>query len=154
MTGRDYTEFEKDFLVARRTEKEISDMLFRHYGVKTLHVCRNKDYDLRVKNKNGEIYNVEIKEDFTCKKTFNVGLEFECRGKPSGIQTTKATYYIYKIHLDSGIVYRLIHVDNLRFMIQNKLYKRIVNGGDAGSDSMNYLFPVSEFLRISTPIFQ
>lgn len=147
-------EFDRDLEVATETEKQISSLLLTHYGIQTLGTCQNKDYDLRVRNKNGEVFDVEIKEDFTCEKTGNVGLEFECRGKPSGIQTTKATYYIYKIHIEKGIVYRLIHVDNLRFMIAKKLYKRVACGGDKGSNSMNYLFPISEFFRISTPIFQ
>lgn len=147
--------FVRDVAKARETEIDISNRLKSHYGIETLWMCPNNRYDLKVRNRKGEIHWIEIKEDFSCEKTGNVGLEYSCRGKDSGIRVTKADYYIYKLHLDKNLIdYRLISVIDLRKMIEQKLYFRIVNGGDAGSDSINYLFKLGVFYKWSIPLFQ
>lgn len=41
---------------------------------------------------------VEVKTDYYCtpqKDTYNIFIEYECRGQPSGILTTKSDIYIY-----------------------------------------------------------
>ncbi len=40
---------------------------------------------------------VEVKTDRMTHKTGNVFIEYESRGKPSGIATTDADYWVYKI---------------------------------------------------------
>jgi hypothetical protein len=54
-------------------------------------------FDLKVKKDNKE-YKVEVKQDFTCFNTNNVGIEYSCRGKDSGIMVSKADMLIMKIH--------------------------------------------------------
>jgi len=95
----------------------------------------------------------EVKEDFTHAKTGNVGLEFSCRGKLSGISVSKAEYYIYKIHNADGTcgIY-LFRTEVLKKMANDKLYFRIVNGGDVGSNSMNYLFKDYVFYKYAKKI--
>lgn len=132
--------FRKDFKVARKTERQIADYLVTK-GYEFIDECDNADYDIRMKTDLGNIITIEIKEDFTCRKTGNIGLEYHCRGKPSGISVSKADIYLYKVHEPNGEknMYA-IKTSNLKKMIENELYHRIVNGGDPGSNSMNYLF--------------
>ena len=138
-------DFKSDLQVAEQTEQQIADFLYE-YGWQT--VERNNDYryDLLAVNEEGVEATFEIKEDFTCRKTGNVGLEFECRGKPSGIATSKADYYIYKLHEPDGRLSLYINsTDEVKKMVKNKRYFKIVCGGDPGSNSMNYLFKLNTF---------
>ena len=139
-------DFKKDLPVAKKTEDEVADFLVRRYGFLILERSDRKFYDLKLE-KNGKIYLIEIKEDMSCKKTGNVALEFDCRGKPSGISVTKADSFIYKIHRPNEIVYLAIKTEALRQLIRDKKHIRIVCGGDVDSHSMNYLFRYDDFVK-------
>ena len=131
--------FSQDHKIAMTTEKEISEMLFEWYDWKTLKICDNNQYDLLVQKKDKKL-KIEIKEDFTCQKTGRVGLEFECRDKPSGISTSQADYYLYKVHTRGIVRYFLISTSTLTKMIRGEKYSYIVSGGDKRSNSWNFLF--------------
>src|SRR3989304_8306710 len=97
--------FKKDLSVAKETEKEVAKLLEERYGLNIVSFEETNRYDI-LTEKYEKPYTFEVKEDFLCEKTGNVGLEFECRGKPSGIQTSQADYHIYKLHTaDCGIQY-------------------------------------------------
>ena len=146
--------FKKDLPIARETEKEVSDKLKEFYNWKTIAVREDNKYDLLVERCDGRIIKVEVKEDFTCRKTGNVGLEFECRGKASGIAVTQATHYVYKIHRPDEIIFRVSTTKLLRKAIANEAYWKIVVGGDEGSNSKNYLFYYLDFCDYSEEIFK
>jgi hypothetical protein len=134
-------DFKKDFPVAKITEMQMAKYLTETQNMKYIDDCDNSDYDILMEFSNGKQVTIEIKEDFTCEKTGNIGVEFESWGRKTGIQISKADFYLYKIHRPDGKkgVY-IIPTDNLKEMINNKLYHRIVTGGDPGSYSKNYLF--------------
>jgi len=140
-------DFKKDFPIAQKTEHEVADLLVKLYNADIISFEKTNKYDILAKIHQKE-YKFEVKEDFTCQKTGNVGLEFACRGKPSGIQVSQADFYIYKIHAPDGIIrYFLLQTIILKDMIKNEQYFRIVNGGDEGSNSMNYLFKYETFIN-------
>lgn len=146
--------FSQDLPIAIETEREVGDILWEKYKAEILNFHNTNKYDILAKI-NGVDYTFEVKEDFTCERTGNVGVEFECRGKPSGIQTSEADFYIYKIHTKSeGIRFYLIKTNTLKKIIEEKEYFRIVNGGDVGSNSMNYLFKYDVFIRKAKLIAQ
>lgn len=147
-----YKNYNRDFKVAFQTEKEVSELLLTHYGWKTIQFNRDNKYDLLV-IKNKKKIKIEIKEDFTCEKTGNIGLEFESYGLPSGILVSEATHYLYKAHTKTGVVYLLIRTEVLKTMIENHEYHRIISGGDKGSNSMNYLFKYDVIKRKSRILF-
>jgi hypothetical protein len=139
--------FRKDLPIAKATEREVAGLLALRYDFTIVHFEDTSRYDFLLKIREREI-KVEVKEDFTCEKTGNVGLEYACRGKPSGIAVSEADFYIYKLHTkDFGIQYILHPVHLLKRMIAEKQYFRIVNGGDKGSNSMNYLFKYKIFVE-------
>ena len=82
----------------------------------------------------------------------NIAIEFECRNKPSGIMITEADIYAYFIIKPNDLFdLYLIPVEDLKKMITEKKYKRLVNGGDGYlskmylmslNDMQNYLFKV------------
>lgn len=145
-------DFNKDLVVAKKTEQEIAGIIRERYNAVILEYGRTNAYDIKARI-NDKIFTFEIKEDFTCRKTGNVGVEYECRGKPSGIEVSKADFYIYKIHTAKGIEVYIFKTQAIKDMIKRVDYKRIVNGGDVGSNSMNYLFKYDVFVSHGKKIF-
>jgi hypothetical protein len=145
-------DFDTDLPIAVQTEREVADILRRVYKAVILDYCHTNAYDIRARVNDKE-FTFEVKEDFTCERTGNVGVEFECRGKPSGVSISKADYYIYKIHSKYGIKFYLYKTSQLKAMIANNLFFRTVKGGDVGSNSMNYLFDYDTFTRYGKCIY-
>ncbi len=139
-------DFEKDLSVAKKTEKEIGKLIRERLGDDVeIEFGKTKDFDIRFTHE-GKVYTVEIKEDFMCKKTGNVCVEYESRGRPSGINTTKAMMYFYKIHEPNGSINVYgARTDTLKQMIADHKYSRTVSGGDAGSNTKSYLFKLDLF---------
>ena len=140
--------FHQDLKVAKVTEENVGEVLAKFYNGEIVDTNNTSAYDVKI-NINGKEFTFEIKEDFYCEKSGNVAVEFECRGKPSGISVSKADVYVYKIHAkpDGEIVIVEISTEKLKEMIKNKKYFRIVNGGDKGSNTMNYLFKYDTFVE-------
>lgn len=74
---------------------------------------------------------IEVKRDFKISETGNVAVEFECRGKPSGIATTKSDWYA--IALDGAEfeqeVIVFITTDRLKRLV-DAAPGRVMYGGD------------------------
>lgn len=138
--------FNEDLPVAIETEKEVAQIMAKIYDARILKFEHSNKYDILARIKGTE-YTFEIKEDFMSWKTGNVALEFECRGKPSGINTTEADFYIYKIHGKNGVHFYLFKIENILKMVSDKAWFRVVNGGDKDSNSMNYLFKYETFIK-------
>lgn len=133
-------DFTKDLPKAQKTERQIATFL-EEKGLKYISDCNNSDYDLLMELTDGTRMTIEIKEDFTCEVTGNVGVEYECRGKPSGISVSKADFYCYKVHESAskkGLY--IIKTEKLKEMIRKRIWHREVCGGDPGSNSRCYLF--------------
>jgi len=136
--------FETDLPIAKKTEREIANLLREHYKAVILSYCHDSRYDILARV-NGKNFTFEVKEDFTCERTGNVGVEYSSWGRKSGIAISKADFYIYKIHTSKGIRVYIFKTKAIKDMIARKEYSRIVNGGDKGSDSMNFLFTYEVF---------
>lgn len=147
-----YSNFLRDLSVARKTEEHIARKLEENYGlVLAAEINQDNKYDIAVKNSDGKIIFIEVKEDFTCRRTGNVVLEF-CRGKPSGIETTQSHFYIYKLHEPTGVTsYWAVQTKKLKEAIENEQYFRIVNGGD-NKTAKNYLFKLHVFKSLGSQL--
>ena len=141
-------DFEKDFKIALSTEQEAVSLLKLIYE-KCTFIRFNDDYRYDIVMKIGAgLVTYEVKEDFMCEHTGNVSLEYESRGKLSGISVSEADYYIYKLHISrTEIIFAIISSDILKEYIADKAFFRIVNGGDKGSNTLNYLFKYEKFIR-------
>lgn len=143
-------DFKKDHKIAVKTEEFIATLIMKANPSKIKKIQHNDDnrYDLGILTTSGEFIKVEIKEDFTCQETGNVGLEFECRGKASGIAVSQADLYCYRIHEPNGdICVYMIETKLLKKMVNANQYHRVVTGGDEGSNSKNYLFKLETFKK-------
>ncbi len=129
--------FRLDLATAKETEKEAVEKLHKHLKIKNVSFNTDYKYDFRLEFEGTtKPRTYEVKEDFQCGQTGNTVVEYECRGKDSGITTTEADFWIYK--LDDG--FYQISTEKLRGVIKEELYFREVVGGDRGSNTKMYLF--------------
>lgn len=90
---------------------------------------------------------IEVKTDFLVSKTGNVAIEFECRGKPSGIKTTTADWWVIVLEgkqYDSEVAI-MIRTKRL-FNLCKKYAAHTVKGGDDMLSRM-VLIPVKELAQ-------
>lgn len=141
-------DFDKDL----DNEEKTTEKLIEHIesrGYKVLETNDDNKYDLKVEHcQTGEVATIEIKEDFMCQTTGNIAIEFSCRGKDSGIRTTKADFYYYIIHYDKSgkMIDVAISVEHLKkFIAEHSFTKK--KGGDSGSNTMMYLIQKDHFIE-------
>ena len=144
--------YSKDKPIADLCERQVSDLICSITKCKLVAIGKDNKWDLKFE-KAGKHTTVEVKEDFTCARTGNVGLEFSCRGKDSGISVSKSDFYCYKIHEPNDTTgFYLIPTNKLKDLIEDKAYFMVVNGGDLNSDSLNYLFKLNIIKSVATKI--
>jgi len=135
--------FKKDILIGEEGEEFIKQFLINK-GFNFISDNKNNEYDLVMSYDNRQ-FKYEIKTDILLSKekdTGNLVVEFESRGKPSGISVTKADYYVYFMPKLSEIWN--IRMDKLKDLIQNNNFRK-VTGGDAGSFTKMYLINRQKF---------
>lgn len=130
--------FWKDLESAKEIEKEAVNALSRHLELENVQFNNDYKYDFVVTVR-GKQKKYEVKHDIMSTKTGNMAVEYECRGKFSGILTTEADYWIYKLDSD----FYLIALEKLRSLIDDQKYFRLVTGGDRGSNTKMFLFKLA-----------
>ena len=88
----------------------------------------------------------EVKTDRLSAKTGNIYIEYESRGKPSGIKTTQADYWVYKVTETKAIV---IKTDELKEIVRQLIIDKKaipnVRGGD-NNTSLGVLVKIKDLL--------
>lgn len=118
--------FNKDLNRGENGEKVIGDYFkSKGWGIK-YNPNKDGDYDLMIK-KGDRIISLEIKTDkyYLKRKTNNMVFEVSCNGKPSGINSTKADYYIY--YFPAEKLFYLASINTIRDVI---MFCRTTMGGD------------------------
>lgn len=105
-------------------------------------ISENKDrrYDLKVKTKKGREKTFEVKTDVLCTPQYDTGnlfVEFECRGKMSGINVTEAEYFVtYYKHFNE--IWYIKTKDLLKLIYANNIEIKEF-AGDIGSKTKGAL---------------
>ncbi|HRI28272.1 MAG TPA: hypothetical protein PK715_09480, partial [Chitinophagales bacterium] len=138
MTHYNFNDDLKDGLDA---ENEVKELLKLHFNVadSDIESSTSKGYDLKI-NSLGLTF--EVKNDLMAEKTGNIAVEYESRGKASGLSTTTADFWVYKF---SGVYYMLETSRLKTELFSNKNYWKDVTGGDWGSNTKMYLVKVPNF---------
>ena len=137
--------FKDDLVVAQKIEARVISHLMEKTPEMLFHGFSNyKGYDCHF-SLNNKYYKLEIKSDYHATHTGNIVIEFESRGVPSGISTTQANLIAYAVVTTRGLDIYIITTKKLKALIQEKRYKNITTGGDAGSNTKMYLFSLSVF---------
>jgi len=91
---------------------------------------------------------IEVKtERDKWKSTGNIVIEFESRGRPSGIASTEADYWFHNLAVGNDIVMTLVFpVSKLRSYITKNMPK-MIRGGDDNTSRM-YLISLTDLVKI------
>jgi len=82
----------------------------------------------------------EVKFDEMADYTGNIAIEYESRGKPSGISITKAIYWVQYY----GNKFHIMLVEDLKKELPDITWKDVV-GGDVGSNTKIHLIKKDKF---------
>lgn len=118
------------------------------------YTAENWDIDLlRGINGEAEILDIlagkiEVKTDFQAHKTNNIAIELESRGKPSGIQTSEAKWWIYNIQIpQKDPLLIIVSLERLRQIVTKYAHQgRIRMGGDNNTSKL-VIVPISEVFK-------
>ena len=73
-------------------------------------------------------------------RTGNLAIEYECYGKPSGINATESDYWFHNLCVGDEVFATLVFdVNSLKRIIDNLDYKKTVSGGDNNASRMYLL---------------
>lgn len=122
----------------------------------SMEYCSDFKYDLKLGNEaekkimthimGSEISKIEIKNDFKTLYTGNIYIEYESRGKPSGVYTTESDIYIYNIEYSP--VKLFFYVEDLRRLVNHYKSTHTVIGGD-NNTSKGILISVQEVVKFN-----
>ena len=89
---------------------------------------------------------IEVKNDLMAHKTGNIYIEFQSRGKPSGLAKTIADYWIYRINQSDFAL--IIEVNKLKQVCREfyKSGKYLKVGGDDNT-SKGFLIPIHVLIQ-------
>ena len=84
---------------------------------------------------------IEVKsERDVWQRTGNIAIEYECYGKPSGINATESDYWFHNLCIGDDVFATLVFdTKSLRRIISNLDYKKSVSGGDHNASRMYLL---------------
>lgn len=128
--------FKQDKEIAYHAERELGAILLSRKDIKNVVYNDNYKYDLILTTVKDTKITIEVKCDLQSSVTGNIVVEFESRGKPSGISRSEADYWFYKVEGEWWSINRL----KLQEIINLEHYERVVVGGDKGSETKMYLF--------------
>jgi len=94
---------------------------------------------------------IEVKsERDVWKRTGNIAIEYECYGKPSGINATEADYWFHNLCVGEDVYATLVFkTQNLKKIIDSLERKVSVNGGDHNASRM-YLISLQKLFDLKT----
>ncbi|HEV3006375.1 MAG TPA: hypothetical protein VGX78_18030 [Pirellulales bacterium] len=122
---------------AGRTAEQAVARWFRRRGWRPFAACGSEAFDLLLMTK------IEVKHDLAAPATGHVAIEVESRGRPSGIVTSQADYWVL-VFAEQAVVVRT-----------STLRERVLAGGlrrqDCGEDGSTVvcLLPVDQLVQLA-----
>lgn len=137
-------DFKKDLIIGEDGEQVVINDLGKN-GIIFKHKNNDNRYDLLMEKDNIEC-KYEVKTDVYCKPHYDTGnmfIEFECRGKKSGVMVTEAKWFVMYYKYLNEIWY--IKTEDLLKLISDNNFKVTQFSGDSGSNTKGYLIPRNSF---------
>jgi len=121
---RDHNNFDDNLEFAQRGEEEVARLLQKKMKkLKLTGFNDDKEYDIVGSYGDKEV-TFEVKEDVRVGDTGNVVVETKSRGKPSGLATSTATFWVFRLHLNGNIDHYLLKPEKMRNMIRRGIIPR------------------------------
>ena len=144
--------FRKDIIEGEDGEKFVTNCLCETFGAKLISDNKTNSHDVLIEFPEREnsmwsgLTSLEIKTDVlisTQRDTGNMFIEYESRGKQSGISVNKADIFITYFK-NLGEMWA-IRTNDLKVLIQNNKFRVVTNAGDKGSGTCGYLIPRMQY---------
>jgi hypothetical protein len=136
--------FKTDLILGNEGEQSLVEYLTTK-GLSFLDSNDDNRYDIKMLKNNKEV-TYEVKTDVKCAPLFDTGnifVEFESRGKASGISVTQAEWFVtYFLYLDE---LWFIKSDILKNLIETNDFPKFYNAGDIGSETHGYLIKRKDY---------
>lgn len=136
--------FKSDLKLGNDGEKILIDFLISK-GCTYVDSNNDNKFDIKMISKGKEI-TYEIKTDVKCAPLFDTGnifIEYESRGKLSGISVTQAKWFVtYFLYLNE---IWFIKSNDLKKLIEENDFPIFKNAGDIGSQTHGYLINRKKF---------
>jgi len=146
--------FRKDIIDGEEGEKFVTECLCKTFNGTLLTNNKTNTHDVLLEFPpqensmwSGKL-SLEIKTDVYIRPdrdTGNMFIEYECRGKPSGIQVTQSDIFIMYFK-NLGEIWT-IPTNNLKELITTYNFKTVSNAGDRGSKTGGYLIPRMKYKK-------
>jgi hypothetical protein len=139
-------EFKSDLKLGNEGEDVIINFL-ESKGHKYIDSNHDNKYDIKMLTK-GKETTYEVKTDVKCAPLFDTGnifIEFESRGKASGIVVTQAKWFVTYFKYLNELWF--IKSDELRTLITNNEFPIFRDAGDIGSATHGYLIKRKDFKK-------
>lgn len=94
-----FNDFIKDLVESEIGVNKLVELLQRK-GATEVELSNAKEYDVAYTSSLNQKITLEVKEDFLYQKTGNVAIEYMQWDKPTGISSSTADYYVYKLSND------------------------------------------------------
>jgi hypothetical protein len=140
--------FKKDIIDGEEGEKFVTECLCKTFDATLISDNKTNTHDVLIEFpiREESIWSgrlsLEIKTDVLVKPekdTGNMFIEYECRGKPSGIEVTQSDVFITYFK-NLGELWA-IPTKNLKELIATYKFRTVGNAGDRGSRTCGYLIP-------------
>jgi hypothetical protein len=136
--------FKTDLILGNEGEQSLVEYLTTK-GLSFVDSNDDNRYDIKMLKNNKEV-TYEVKTDVKCAPLFDTGnifVEFESRGKASGISVTQAEWFVtYFLYLDE---LWFIKSDILKNLIETNDFPKFYNAGDIGSETHGYLIKRKDY---------
>lgn len=135
------TKFAKDLDIGERAQNFIISILKKEY--KDIHSLKGNVKECDLVSSSG--YSAEVKFDIMSKETGNIGIEYKCNNKPSGISTTEALEWIHIFYADRWVYIRVATKTLQNFLRSNWNHLTKIMGGD-GNRAELFIIPVDTII--------
>jgi hypothetical protein len=136
--------FKTDLILGNEGEQSLVEYLTTK-GLSFVDSNDDNRYDIKMLKNNKEV-TYEVKTDVKCAPLFDTGnifVEFESRGKASGISVTQAEWFVtYFLYLNE---LWFIKSDILKNLIETNDFPKFYNAGDIGSETHGYLIKRKDY---------
>jgi len=136
------TKFENDLTTGERAQNYIISLLKNEYKDIRSSKGSVKEYDLI----SSSGYSAEVKFDIMSKETGNIGIEYKCNQKPSGISATTAVEWIHIFYAGEWMYLRIATKTLQNFLKSNWNHLTKAIGGD-GDRAELFIIPVDTIIN-------
>lgn len=150
---RNHNNFYENLEFAQEGEYEVANLLVNKFkDFKIIEFNNDNKCDI-IAEVCGKRVLIEVKEDVRSSDTGNIVIECQSRGKPSGIHTTQADFWVFRVHQDNEILNILFKIKDLKQSIRDRIFYNKRQMLHTDSKNVLYFFKIDKLRKYETICF-